>query len=1331
MFLQILFLLQLSWLGLASLSSAASFMQTKEGCEAKCGNITIPYPFGLVGNGNGCSIDGVGYGYSIRCNTSYDPPKPFIGIGNMEIIDISETEIRVKNFPATLCYNESNPSLLEESIVPMDMRRTHFTFSATKNRFFGIGCDTLVMILGPDINYTSQCISGCKNRENVIDGSCSGSGCCQTTIPKGLNYFKASVGSSSNNNSDTRSFDPCSYAFLAEQDGYKFNSSDILMGTSFHSKGKDVPVVLDWAIGNKTCEEAQKDLATFACQENSFCVNSDNNPGYRCTCHDGYEGNPYLSPGCQGICTNTKGSYNCSCLDKGSYGDGRKDGSGCIRKNEEFPIKRVALGIGLGFLFLIGGSSWIYLSIRKRKVIKLKEKFFKQNGGLLLKQQISSHEDRGIESTKIFTAEELELATKNYDESRILGRGGYGIVYKGTLSDDRIVAIKKSKIVDESQIEQFINEVVILTQINHRNVVKLLGCCLETEVPLLVYEYVSNGTLSQHIHKNDGMSSISWDSRLRIAAETASALAYLHSAASIPVIHRDIKSANILLDKHYTAKYYCILIMFPQLLSVFLLSWLTLFVSSSLSSAAAKFVQTKAGCEAKCGNISIPYPFGMGVSENGCSINGAAGLGFNITCNTSYYPPKPFIRIGMNRTSGEVRKVEVLSISESEIRIKTWPATMCYNGSSGRSVLDESVAYMDFSKTPFTFSTTKNRFFGIGCYSMAFILEPNLNFSTQCMSNCQSIENVIDGSCSGTGCCQTTIPKGVKKFVAIADALNSTSKTLSFNPCSYAFMADKDQFKFETSDLNGTNFRSKGRDVPVVLEWAIGNKTCEEAEKDLSSFACQENSYCSNSDNNPGYRCTCHDGYEGNPYLSPGCQDVDECADQKNNPCEGICTNTMGSYNCSCPKGSYGDGRKGGSGCIRKNKEFPIMKVTLGIGLGFLFLIVSSSWLYLRIRKRKLIKLKEKFFHQNGGLLLKQQISSHEGGAESTNIFTAEELELATKNYDESRILGRGGYGIVYKGILSDNRIVAIKKSKIIDESQIEQFINEVVILTQINHRNVVKLLGCCLETEVPLLVYEYVSNGTLFQHIHKKDGISSLSWESRLRIATETAGALAYLHSAASIPIIHRDIKSANILLDKNYTAKVSDFGASRLVPLDQTQINTLVQGTLGYLDPEYFRTSQLTDKSDTYSFGVVLVELLTGEKPISFERSQEQRTLASYFASSMENNNVFQVIEARVVNDGKMEQVLAVAKLAKRCLNLNGKERPTMKEVAGELESLRELEPHLAQAHQQSHEHKTSMTSEPTDLYAAPLSSSYSVVDSGQYSLEKDMILSMNIPQ
>ncbi|XP_019091007.1 PREDICTED: wall-associated receptor kinase-like 9 [Camelina sativa] len=176
-----------------------------------------------------------------------------------------------------------------------------------------------------------------------------------------------------------------------------------------------------------------------------------------------------------------------------------------------------------------------------------------------------------------------------------------------------------------------------------------------------------------------------------------------------------------------------------------------------------------------------------------------------------------------------------------------------------------------------------------------------------------------------------------------------------------------------------------------------------------------------------------------------------------------------------------------------------------------------------------------------------------------------------------------------------------------------------------------------------------------------------------RLRIAVDIAGALSYLHSAASFPIYHRDIKSTNIMLDEKYRAKVSDFGTSRSVTIDHTHLTTLVAGTVGYVDPEYFQSSQFTDKIDVYSFGVVLVELITGEKPISFLRSDENKTLATYFILAMKDSKLSSIIDARIKDNSNMEQVTAVAKLARRCLNLNENKRPNMREVSTELERIR----------------------------------------------------------
>ncbi|XP_059630826.1 putative wall-associated receptor kinase-like 16 [Cornus florida] len=675
-------------------------------------------------------------------------------------------------------------------------------------------------------------------------------------------------------------------------------------------------------------------------------------------------------------------------------------------------------------------------------------------------------------------------------------------------------------------------------------------------------------------------------------------------------------------------------------------------LSATPSTAAS---QTKPGCATTCGNLSIPFPFG---TTPDCYLDPS----FLITCNETHFnPPQPFL---------ELSNIHVLNVSlDGLIHVSSYTAQDCYNQTG---LPEAQTAFLQLRY--FFISTTLNKFTAVGCDTVAVVVGTvGENYTTGCLSLCDHVGSVTNGSCAGVGCCQTAIPQGVKDFEMAVTSLKNHSLVRDFNPCGYAFVVEEAAFRFSSLDLKDLQKRET---FPVVLDWAVGNETCEEAMKNSSTYACQAlNSQCLNSTNGPGYRCSCTSGYQGNPYLIDGCQDINECETSK--PCNGTygtCTNLPGTFSCGCLKGYQGDGTKNGTGCYPEDQSegSTLIHIALGISTGLLALVVGSGWVYWILRKRNLIKLREKFFQQNGGIMLQQQLSKHEGSVETARIFTAEDLKKATNNYEETRIIGQGGFGTVYKGVLSDDRIVAIKKSKVSDQTQIEQFINEVVVLSQINHRNVVKLLGCCLETEVPLLVYEFITNGTLSDHIHNEDRATLVSWEIRLKIAAEAAGALAYLHSATSPAIIHRDIKSTNILLDNTYAAKVSDFGASRLVPLGHTQLTTLVQGTFGYLDPEYFHSSQLTEKSDVYSFGVVLAELLTGEKAISFDRQEKDRNLAMYFVSSMKEDRLFHILDKRMLNDGSFDELKEVAKLAKRCLRVNGEDRPTMKEVATELEGI-----------------------------------------------------------
>ncbi|XP_020225382.2 putative wall-associated receptor kinase-like 16 [Cajanus cajan] len=665
------------------------------------------------------------------------------------------------------------------------------------------------------------------------------------------------------------------------------------------------------------------------------------------------------------------------------------------------------------------------------------------------------------------------------------------------------------------------------------------------------------------------------------------------------------------------------------------------------------------GCRSSCGKVSVPYPFGIGNSS--------------FTGDRCFLAPELELRCidadSLYRGHGNV---QILNITlQGKMDMLAAVSHVCIDKSEGREATWGEE--WTLSTPAFAISSEDNKFVSVGCDTYGYLNSyvNGTKSSTGCLTRCDSKESMQSmqshGNCTGIGCCQVNIPPGMKNISIQAFSFYNFNSSFGFNNCSTSFVVKNGSYTFSLDHLNHIPFN----EAPFVVDWTVGNDTCRNSEGTTDNYACKNNSYCEDSNTGYGYRCKCRAGFEGNPYLPQGCRDIDECL-KGTHTCINVknCHNTIGNYTCSCRKWQSGNGKE-------RDCRIHTM-VVVGAAVGFVILFVGTVMLYLIHQKRKLSKLKEKFFRQNGGLILLQKLSRREDTSQIAQIFTEEQLKKATNNFDETSIIGRGGFGTVFKGFLVDNRIVAIKKSKILDESQKEQFINEVIILSQINHRNVVKLLGCCLETEVPLLVYEFVENGTLYDFIHTEGKVNNEIWKTRVRIAAEVAGSLSYLHSATSVPIIHRDVKTTNILLDNTYTAKVSDFGASRLVPLGQTEIATMVQGTFGYLDPEYMLTSQLTEKSDVYSFGVVLVELLTGENPHSFGKLEEKKTLANHFLSCFKGDCLFDVLQVGIVNEENKKEVMDVAILAANCLRLNGEERPSMKEVAMELERIRLKEKH-----------------------------------------------------
>ncbi|XP_039032690.1 receptor-like serine/threonine-protein kinase ALE2 [Hibiscus syriacus] len=286
----------------------------------------------------------------------------------------------------------------------------------------------------------------------------------------------------------------------------------------------------------------------------------------------------------------------------------------------------------------------------------------------------------------------------------------------------------------------------------------------------------------------------------------------------------------------------------------------------------------------------------------------------------------------------------------------------------------------------------------------------------------------------------------------------------------------------------------------------------------------------------------------------------------------------------------------------------------------------------------------------------------------SAKTFTASEIERAADNFDDSRILGEGGFGRVYSGVLDDGTKVAVKVLKRDDQQGGREFLAEVEMLSRLHHRNLVKLIGICTEERNRCLVYELIPNGSVESHLHGVDKESApLDWDARIKIALGAARGLAYLHEDSSPRVIHRDFKSSNILLEHDFTPKVSDFGLARTAMDEEGRhISTRVMGTFGYVAPEYAMTGHLLVKSDVYSYGVVLLELLTGRKPVDMTQPPGQENLVAWARPLLATKEGLEtIIDPSLGSDVAFQSVAKVAAIASMCVQPEVSHRPFMGEV------------------------------------------------------------------
>ncbi|XP_020169696.1 wall-associated receptor kinase 2-like [Aegilops tauschii subsp. strangulata] len=670
-----------------------------------------------------------------------------------------------------------------------------------------------------------------------------------------------------------------------------------------------------------------------------------------------------------------------------------------------------------------------------------------------------------------------------------------------------------------------------------------------------------------------------------------------------------------------------------------------------LAATVESLLTVRPDCQESCGGVDIPYPFGIGA--------GCFRPGFEITCLNNTMPVLP-------ASTGVVRVLTLLVMPRPEARVMLPVSWTCYN-SAGNTTAVSLDGRVNFNKdNVYRISNTHNQLFVLGCntfvYTMSWCtahcndpLSAMYTLYSGCTTYCNDSRSAQDGACAGVGCCHVDIPPGIGDNLMKFDTWSRVGK--EFSPCDYAFIVEKGSYTFRAADLH----MEKHTRLPLRLDWAIRDSnvnstaslSCAQLSQGNSTSCVSDHSECVDSTNGPGYVCNCTKGYEGNPYLPHGCTNIDECARPREEfPCKGECRDTAGSYSCTCHPGYRSNGDPRENPC---NPNFTLAaKLAIGISLSVSLIVVALLLVLIMLQKRKL----DKVFEKNGGRILQN--------VKGLTIFSKEGLKKNTKN--NSEFLGNGSFGKVYKGTLPDNTMVAVKASIKVNEATKQEFAEEVEIHSHMIHKNILKLIGCCLEVDVPMLVYEFAANGSLGHTLHgnKKQ---NLPLDLRLEIAIGSAEGLRYMHLYTTQAIRHGDIKPDNILLDDNLTPKISDFGLSML--LKEEYFAKKVVGCMGYIDPVFMKTGLLTQKSDVYSFGAVLLELITGKENVY----DKNHSLIIEFCKVFEKEKTGRAMfDKEIVATGEDIFILEeIGKLAIECLKEDIEDRPDMTEVAERLVMLR----------------------------------------------------------
>ncbi|WJZ96230.1 hypothetical protein VitviT2T_014936 [Vitis vinifera] len=677
----------------------------------------------------------------------------------------------------------------------------------------------------------------------------------------------------------------------------------------------------------------------------------------------------------------------------------------------------------------------------------------------------------------------LVTATNNFDEANKLGQGGFGSVYRGRLPEGQEIAVKRLSRASAQGLEEFMNEVVVISKLQHRNLVRLLGCCIEGDEKMLIYEYMPKKSLDALLFDPLRQETLDWKKRFSIIEGIGRGLLYLHRDSRLRIIHRDLKASNILLDANLNPK-----------ISDFGMA--RIFGGNQDQANTIRVVGTygymspEYAMEGRFSEKSDVFSFGVLLLE---IVSGRRN-------NSFYHDEQSLSLLGYAWKLWNEDNMEALidgSISEA-----------CFQDEILRCIHVGLLCVQELAKDRPSISTVVSML----CSEIARLPTPKKPaFTERQISKDTESLGQSQNNCSVD---RATEQRRMKVIVAIALIIGIIAIAISI--CTY-----------------------------FSRRWISKQRAKKETREEMLSL-CRGDIY---------------------PIFS----DSELLGDDVNQV---------------------------------KLEELPLLDF--------------------------------------------------------------EKLVSATNNFHEANKLGQGGFGSVYRGKFPGGQDIAVKRLSRASAQGLEEFMNEVVLISKLQHRNLVRLLGCCFKGEEKILIYEYMPNKSLDAFLFDPLKKESLNWRKRFSIIEGIGRGLLYLHRDSRLRIIHRDLKASNILLDEDLNPKISDFGMARIFGRKQDQANTVrVVGTYGYMSPEYAIEGRFSEKSDVFSFGVLLLEIVSGRRNSSFYHDEQSLSLLGYAWKLWNEDNMEALIDGSISEACFQEEILRCIHVGLLCVQELAKDRPSISTV------------------------------------------------------------------